>query len=91
MEAIFQNMQWTVTKSGMESRHHAPLYRIPAERLLETHGGGYFWPDHMARKPWVIRQAFIEAYVAALEALRPEFDRASLNEAVERARYTTPE
>lgn len=87
METIFQNMQWTVTRSGMESRHHVPPYRIPVERLLETHDGRYYWPIHMASKPWVIGQAFIEAYVAALEALRPEFDRASLNEAVERARY----
>jgi hypothetical protein len=86
MKTIFQNMQWTVTRSGMESRHHVPPYKIPVERLLETHGGGYYWPGHMAKKPWVIGPAFLEAYVAALEALRPEFDRASLNEAVEAAR-----
>jgi hypothetical protein len=86
MAAIFQNSQWTVTASGIESRHHAPTYKIPAEKLLEMHHGHYYWPAHMAEKPWVISPAFNEAFEAALEALHPGFDRRSLDEAIAEAR-----
>ena len=85
MQTIFQNAQWIVTASGMESRHHAPTYKIPAERLLEAHCGHYDWPGHMAEKTWVITPAFLEAYVAALKALHPDFDQASLDKAIEEA------
>jgi len=85
MGPIFQNNQWTVTESGMESRHHAPAYKIPADKLLEAHRGHYDWPEHMAEKTWVITPAFIEAYVAALKALHPNFDKASLDKAIEQA------
>jgi len=86
MGTIFQNAQWTVTESGMESRHHAPAYTIPAERLLEASRGHYDWPGHMAEKTWVITEAFIEAYVAALKAHHPDHDKASLDKAIEEAR-----
>lgn len=86
MGPIFQNAQWTVTERGMESRHHAPTYVIPADKLLEASHGHYYWPEHMAEKTWVIMPEFIEAYVAALNALHPDFDKASLNKAIEEAR-----
>jgi hypothetical protein len=86
METIFHNAQWIVTKSGMESRHHVSVYKIPAERLLEAHRGHYDWPGHMAEKTWVITPAFLEAYVAALKALHPGFDQASLDKALEEVR-----
>jgi len=85
MGPIFQNTQWLVTESGMESRHHAPTYKIPADKLLEAQRGHYDWPEHMAEKTWVITPDFIEAYVAALEALYPDFDKASLDKAIAEA------
>jgi hypothetical protein len=86
MGTIFQNVQWTVSESGIESRHHAPAYTIPADRLLEASRGHYDWPPHMAEKTWVITEVFIEAYVAALEALHPAHDKASLDKAIAEAR-----
>ncbi len=86
MGAIFQNAQWTVSESGLKSRHHAPTYTIPADRLLQASRGHYDWPPHMAEKPWVITEVFIEAYVAALKAFHPGHDKASLDKAIEEAR-----
>jgi hypothetical protein len=82
METIFQNTQWVVTERGMQSRHHVPTYTIPADQLLQASHGHYYWPEHMAEKMWVMTPEFIAAYVAALDALHPEYDKASLDEAI---------
>ena len=53
---------------------------------MEAQRGHYDWPEHMAEKTWVIVPAFIEAYVAALKALHPDFDKTSLDTAIVEAR-----
>ena len=83
---IFQNSQWTVTKDRMASRKPAPDYKIPATRLLEKNRGHYDWPGHMAEKNWVSTPEFIEAYTAALKALHPDFEKGSLEKAIEEVR-----
>jgi hypothetical protein len=69
---LFQNHQWAVTDYGMESvKPGAPYhYHFSADRLLEPVGlrdGLYGWPRHMARKPWVDVDAFIEAFEKAID------------------------
>jgi hypothetical protein len=85
MPTIFQNRDWRVTETGIESRRRVPTYVVPAEQLLLDLHGHYYWPEHMAEKSWVSPDAFIEAYVAALESLRPQFDKDSLNKAIAQA------
>jgi hypothetical protein len=88
MPTIFQNRDWRVTETGIESRRRVPTYVVPAEQLLLDLHGHYYWPEHMAEKSWVSTDSFIEAYVAALESLRPEFDKDSLNKAIAQAVQT---
>jgi hypothetical protein len=67
---MYQNTQWRVTATGLESmRPAAPFdYAIEARRLAERDGeGGYAWPTHMARKGWVDVDAFLAAFLHALE------------------------
>jgi len=82
MATIFQNRQWRVTENGIESRRRVPTYVVPAEQLLLDLHGHYYWPEHMAEKSWVSADEFIEAYVAALKALHPGFDKNSLKTAI---------
>lgn len=82
MATIFQNRQWRVTENGIESRRRVPTYVVPAEQLLLDLHGHYYWPEHMAEKSWVAMDAFLEAFVAALQALHPGFDKHSLETAI---------
>jgi hypothetical protein len=72
--AIFRNAQWEVTKSGIASRRtRAPCcFLIDAELLLATETFGarqlYDWPPHVASKPWVEPDLFIEAFRVAIDA-----------------------
>jgi hypothetical protein len=86
MTTIFQNRQWRVTENGIESRRRVPTYVVPAEQLLLDLHGHYYWPEHMAEKSWVAMDAFLEAFVAALNALHPDFDKVWLKRAIEQAK-----
>jgi hypothetical protein len=69
--ASFENHQWSVTDYGVESVKPAPEYHFEANRLLETGSAGreemYDWPIHMADKTWVDIEAFIEAFIRAID------------------------
>lgn len=91
----FENHQWSVTDYGVESvRPGAPYhYHFDKSRLLETgnHGGEmYDWPVHMAEKTWIDIEAFIEAFVKALDlhtgSYRGAVDQVMLEKSIERAR-----
>ena len=95
---MFRNTQWRVTRYGLESvTPAAPYdYAIEAERLTEEDGHGcYDWPVHMARKGWVDVEAFVAAYMHALEThkakLSPKVDLARLERSLARARAIAAE
>lgn len=75
--ALFENAQWEVTDWGMGTRKPETKYDIPAERFLEdTERDGqklYDWPIHMAQKPWVDIELFIEAFKMALEIHKDKY------------------
>ena len=75
-KVLYENNQWRVTASGMESVKPAPTYELSANRLLEERDGYYNWPVHMAEKTWVDIEAFIEAFIKALELHAGKFDGA---------------
>ena len=69
---LFRNHQWAVTETGITVLEPANIYPdIAATRLTEMSGAGrgkfYDWPVHMVEKTWVDPEAFIEAYVKAVE------------------------
>jgi hypothetical protein len=79
---LFENRQWRVTASGVESVN-APAYEISTDRLLETERAGlYDWPVQMAEKNWVDTEAFIEAFTKALS-----LHAGKLNGAVDPAKF----
>jgi len=95
---MFRNAQWRVTQYGLESvKPGAPYdYAIEAGRLAEPDGyGGYDWPGHMARKGWVDVEAFIAAYLHALETHKTKYgamvDLARLEASLARARAIAAE
>ena len=59
-KVLYENNQWRVTASGMESVKPAPTYELSANRLLEERDGYYNWPVHMAEKAWLDIETFIE-------------------------------
>ncbi|HEX4767388.1 MAG TPA: hypothetical protein VH414_14045 [Lichenihabitans sp.] len=68
----FKNEQWLVDEHGLQSvRPGAPrAFKIEAHRLLESDAGQgdlYDWPLDLAAKAWIDIEAFIEAYVEALD------------------------
>ncbi len=71
--ASFKNSQWIVNDHGMQAiRPVAPKdFKIEASQLLDLSTAGlgdlYAWPLEMAKKVWVDIQAFVEAYLAALD------------------------
>jgi hypothetical protein len=73
MAELFRNHQWVVTDWGLEGLYPSEddPYLIPADGLLERGGIGrgilYDWPLHIAQKTWADIDAFIEAYLQALE------------------------
>jgi hypothetical protein len=83
-----------VTDHGVESvRPSAPYYNFENSRLLETgnHGGEmYDWPVHLAEKTWVDIEAFIDAFVKALDlhagSYREKVDAAMLSKSLAQAR-----
>jgi hypothetical protein len=90
---MFKNAQWRVTPYGLEAVRPAARfdYAIEAARLSEPDGEGHYaWPAHMARKGWVDVEAFIAAYLHALEthkgAYAPPIDLARLERTLTRAR-----
>lgn len=70
-EVWFKNHQWSVTDYGVEAVKPAPYYHFDKSRLLETGNRGdesyYDWPLQLAEKTWVDIEAFLEAFVKALE------------------------
>ena len=92
----FANAQWRVTDWGLAAEKIGLLeYYIEASWLLEAKRGAmYDWPCHMAEKPWVDIEAFIEAFIIALEVhkgrykgnVNPQFLALSLAKARETVR-----
>ena len=70
MSDLFVNDQWRVTDYGIEVVcPPAPAnYPIAKARLSELD-----WLEHMAEKPWVNIEAFIEAYKKALEIHKGQY------------------
>lgn len=70
MSDLFVNDQWRVTDYGIEAVYPpAPVaYHIAKSRLSELD-----WLEHMAEKPWVNIEAFIEAYEKALEIHKGQY------------------
>jgi hypothetical protein len=66
---LFKNRQWAVTDYGMATVSPAPEYHLEAKRILKTGsaGGVYDWPVHLAEKPWVDIEAFVQAFTQAIE------------------------
>lgn len=68
---FFSNEQWAVTEFGLEPLHwwgtdRFNAYRIPAESLLRTRGGIYYWPIKVAELPWDYCAAFEGPFREAL-------------------------
>jgi hypothetical protein len=91
MTKPFKNAQWRVTSGGLEAVDGE--YSIPASSLTETRdgiAGLYEWPEHMAWKNWVDIEAFIEAFVHALERhvgrYKPAVDHVTLHKSLVHAR-----
>jgi hypothetical protein len=69
MSDLFVNDQWRVTDYGIEAVYPpAPDYHIAKARLSELDR-----LEHMAEKPWVNIEAFIEAYEKALEIHKGQY------------------
>lgn len=91
---LLRNAQWQVTTGGIEAIGEE--YFIDADRLSEVAprgpGGADIldWPIHMAEKPWVDLELFIEAYVAALNEhegrYRPDVSPQMLDDSLRAAR-----
>jgi hypothetical protein len=96
---LFENHQWQVTDYGVESVKPAPGYHFEARRLLENESAGqgelYDWPVQMAEKNWVDIEAFIEAFVKALDlhagSCKGKVDQAILRESIAQARRVARE
>jgi hypothetical protein len=94
MPRLFANHQWAVTRSGIDSVDPEQFYAIPANELATTtlRGGEpfYEWPLHMAEKPWVDIEAFIDAFEHALDIHRGSYaakiDRGVLGRSLSKAR-----
>lgn len=93
MPTLYENQQWKVTEYGLESVRPSGEYNIAAERLLEVRDKGgrhYTWPVHMAEKPWVKIDSFIEAFLKAIELHAGRYegsvDPAIMSESLARAR-----
>ncbi|MBL4747582.1 MAG: hypothetical protein JKY17_01955 [Magnetovibrio sp.] len=92
----FSNNQWSVTDKGLETIHPAPQYFIDKGRLTETsgleQGTIYVWPAQLAEKTWVDIEAFIEAYIKALEIheghYSPALDSSMLETSLKTVRRT---
>jgi hypothetical protein len=86
MSDLFVNDQWRVTDYGIEAVYPpAPQRRGKFERGERPSAApGYYhiakarlseldWLEHMAEKPWVNIEAFIEAYEKALEIHKGQY------------------
>jgi hypothetical protein len=97
MTILYRNHQWAVTKYGVETIKPEAPYYFEAKRLadLTDYGQGplYNWPIHMAEKGWVDIEAFIEAFVKALELhakkYKPPVDNELLARSLAEARRAT--
>jgi len=93
-KVLYQNHQWAVTDYGVESVKPERKYHFSADRLLEEAGAGmgvlYFWPVHMAEKPWVDTKAFNDAFTKAIELHAGRYkgtvDRAKLAASIAKSR-----
>jgi hypothetical protein len=75
MAILYQNSQWSVTKSGIEARR-PESYFIEADRLDETTDRDqvyYDWPVHLAEKDWVNLNLFGDAFLKAAEMLKTKY------------------
>jgi hypothetical protein len=70
---LFDNGQWAITAFGLEllsdMQERYDRYRIPACNLLNMYARApvYAWPVIVAKEPWVVFDAFEEAFRKALE------------------------
>ena len=84
----FTNAQWAVTGFGLEYLGGERAYAVEGRRLCEMLGGLYDWPLHMAGKPWVDVEAFLEAFEHALRRFCPgDFDADRLARSAAKARH----
>ncbi len=84
----FTNAQWAVTSFGLEYLGGERAYAVEGRRMCEMLGGLYDWPLHMAGKPWVDAEAFLEAFEHALRRFCPgDFDADRLARSAAKARH----
>jgi hypothetical protein len=83
----FTNAQWAVTSFGLEHLGGEGAYAVEGQRMCEMLGDLYDWPLHMAGKPWVDVEAFLEAFEHALQRFCPgDFDADRLARSAAKAR-----
>ena len=83
----YQNEQWRVTDRSIESLDPQSEYVIPLSEILKIRDAGgalYDWPVQMSEKSWVDIEAFIAAFLFAVNDV--PFDRIMLNSSIEQAR-----
>jgi len=84
----FTNAQWAVTSFGLEYLGGEGAYAVEGRRMCEMLGDLYDWPLHMAGKPWVDVEAFLEAFEHALRRFCPgDFDADRLARSAAKARH----
>ena len=84
----FTNAQWAVTGFGLEYLGGEGAYAVEGQRMCEMLGDLYDWPLHMAGKPWVDVEAFLEAFEHALRRFCPgDFDADRLARSAAKARH----
>ncbi|WP_156373702.1 hypothetical protein [Rhizobium sp. Leaf386] len=78
MTVLFENNQWRVTETRLQTAPGTMQYEIDAHRLLETTPRGaktyYFWPVHMAEKLWVDYSDFQNAFIKAIDLLNGKYE-----------------
>lgn len=84
----YQNEQWRVTDRNLESIDPQSEYVIPLTEILKIRDTGsakfYDWPLQMSEKSWVDIEAFIAAFMFALDGV--PFELLTLNATFEQAR-----
>lgn len=87
MSKVFENSQWRVTPTTLESTDPRV---IPLGELLKLRGTDaealYDWPLQTAEKSWVDVEAFIEAFTFAVDRNSVPADPARMARSVAEAR-----
>lgn len=91
---LYENNQWQVTNSWVETKRPEAPYHFAVTRLAETterSGRIYYdWPLHLAEKEWVDLEAFIEAFSQAMKLCAgkysPPLDQEMLEASIQYAR-----